>query len=84
MIKVIRLCSNFLINGRVVMVSLSVSIQKIAIENHSEYASSSTATLSEFNFATSLLSPSLYPLVVSLVLQILFCMASDGILPNSI
>ena len=41
------------------MVSLSVSIQKIAIENHSEYASSSPATLSEFNFATSLLSPSL-------------------------
>ena len=41
------------------MVSLSVIIQKIAIENHSEYASSSTATLSEFNFATSLLSPSL-------------------------
>jgi hypothetical protein len=68
------------------MVSLSVIIQKIAIENHSEYASSSTATLSEFNFATSLLSPSLslYPLVVSLVLQILFCMASNGILPNSI
>ena len=41
------------------MVSLSVIIQKIAIEDHSEYASSSTATLSEFNFATSLLSPSL-------------------------
>jgi hypothetical protein len=67
------------------MVSLSVIIQKIAIEDHSEYASSSTATLSEFNFATSLLSPSLStPLVVSLVLQILFCMASNGILPNSI
>jgi hypothetical protein len=53
------------------MISLSVSIQKIAIENHSVYASSSTATLSDFNFAASLLSPSL-SLAVSLVLQILF------------
>ena len=67
------------------MVSLSVIIQKIAIENHSEYASSSTATLSEFNFATSLLSPSL-----SLPPRCLFDASNlilyvrNGILPNSI